>query len=285
MTRVNTTSSGPFNVALRAQMQLALAAAMERLGRHRFDPRDFEIVPLAVSIPRLDSAFDGYRIVHLSDIHMGHWMTAARLAGLAQLVNAQSPDLVAITGDFVSYVLDEVAGDLVTGLSLLRPRDMAVATLGNHDHWLGAAGVRRLLRQGGVTDLSNDVCTVHRHGARLHVAGVDDVIVGQDRLDTVLNKLPSPDAAVLLCHEPDFADVSAASGRFHLQLSGHSHGTQLVLPRVGTFIRGHYFRKYPIGRYDVNGMTLYTNRGVGTNTIRLRINCPPEITVITLRSK
>ena len=274
--------SGPFNVAWRARMQLSMATVMEWLGRHRFDPDDFEIVPLTVSIPRLHSAFDGYRIVHISDIHMGHWMTAARLAGLAQLVNAQSPDLVAITGDFVSYVLDEVAGDLVAGLSLLRPRDLAVATLGNHDHWLGAAGVRRLLQQSGIRDLSNDICTVHRRGARLHVAGVDDVLVGQDRLDMVLDKLPPPDAAVLLCHEPDFADVSAASGRFHLQLSGHSHGTQMVLPRVGTFIRGHYFRKYPIGRYDVNGMTLYTNRGVGTNTIRLRINCPPEITVITL---
>jgi len=277
-----TTMSGPFSVAWRARMQLSMAVAMEWLGRHRFNPDDFEVVPLTVSIPRLDPAFDGYRIVHISDIHMGHWMTAARLAGLAQLVNAQSPDLIAITGDFVSYVLDEVAGDLVAGLSLLRPRDVAVATLGNHDHWLGAAGVRHLLWQGGITELSNDVCTIHRHGARLHVAGVDDVIVGQDRLDAVLDKLPSPEPTILLCHEPDFADVSAASGRFHLQLSGHSHGTQLVLPRVGTFIRGHYFRKYPIGRYDVNGMTLYTNRGVGTNTIRLRINCPPEITVITL---
>ena len=277
-------SGAPFTMAWRARMQLAMAAAMEWLGRHHFDPDDFDVVPLRVSIPRLDPAFDGYRIVHLSDIHMGHWMTAARLAGVAQLVNAQKPDLVAITGDFVSYVVDEVANDLVAGLSLLQARDMVAATLGNHDHWLDAAKVRGLLQKGGIRDLSNDVATVHRRGAMLHVAGVDDVIVGQDRLDTVLDKLPSPDAAVLLCHEPDFADVSAASGRFHLQLSGHSHGTQMVLPRVGTFIRGHYFRKYPIGRYDVNGMTLYTNRGVGTNTIRLRINCPPEITVVTLRA-
>lgn len=267
---------------LRSRMQLTLSAVMEWLGRHRFDPDAFEIVPQMVPIPELDSAFDGYRIVHISDIHMGHWMTAERLAGLAQLVNAQRPDLVAITGDFVSYVLDEVANELVAGLSQLAPKEATVATLGNHDHWLGAAEVRGLLQQSGVLELSNDVFTVRRRGAMLHVAGVDDVIVGQDRLDRVLKKLPASGAAVLLCHEPDFADVSAASGRFHLQLSGHSHGTQLVLPRVGTFIRGHYFRKYPIGRYDVNGMTLYTNRGVGTHTIRLRINCPPEITVITL---
>lgn len=265
-------------------MQLTLSIIMERLGRHRFDPGDFEIVPLEVHVSQLDPAFDGYRIAHISDIHMGHWITAERLTGLVQLVNGLEPDTVAITGDFVSYVLDQVAVDLVSGLRLLRPKDAAVAVLGNHDHWLDAAQVRSLLADSDILDLSNDVHTVRRSEAMLHIAGVDDVMVGHHQLDMVLDKLPATGAAVLLCHEPDFADISAATGRFALQLSGHSHGTQLVPPKLGAVIRGPHFRNYPIGRYEVNGMTQYTNRGVGTNTLRLRINCPPEIALITLRS-
>jgi predicted MPP superfamily phosphohydrolase len=223
--------------------------------------------------------------VHVSDIHMGHWITPERLAGLVELVNAQSPDLVAITGDFVSYVLDDVADAMVASLSQLTARDGTVAVLGNHDHWLGATAVRRLLHAGEVIDVSNDVYTVRRQGATLHIAGVDDVLVGADHLPGVLDKLLEPGTAILLAHEPDFADVSAASGRFSLQLSGHSHGSQIVLPLRGPLVRGPYFRKYPLGRYEVAGMTLYTTRGVGTHIIRLRINCPPEIAIFTLHKR
>jgi predicted MPP superfamily phosphohydrolase len=266
-------------------MQRTLASFMRRIGRYRFDPIDFDITTHEVFVPHLEPAFEGYRLVHVSDIHMGHWITSERLAGVVTLVNAQAPDLVAITGDFVSYVLDEVAVDLVAGLRQLAPQDATVAVLGNHDHWLGAAAVRRLLQASDIIDLSNDVYTLQRQGAMLHIAGVDDVLVGADHLPGVLAKLPGLGTAVLLAHEPDFADVSAASGRFSLQLSGHSHGSQIVLPVRGPLIRGPHFRKYPIGRYEVADMTLYTTRGVGTHTMRLRINCPPEITVITLHRR
>jgi predicted MPP superfamily phosphohydrolase len=258
---------------------------MQGIGRHRFDPADFEITEHEVYVPHLHPAFEGYRLVHVSDIHMGHWITRERLAGVVELVNAQAPDLVAITGDFVSYELDDIADDLVASLRQLNPQDATVAVLGNHDHWLGATAVRRLLTDSNIIDVSNDVYTLRRRGAMLHFAGVDDVMVGADHLPGVLEKLPQPGTAVLLAHEPDFADVSAASGRFSLQLSGHSHGSQIVLPIRGPLIRGPHFRKYPLGRYEVDGMTLYTTRGVGTHVIRLRINCPPEITVITLHRR
>lgn len=283
MTELTATLGGRINLALRSQLQRNLSNVMERLGRHRFDRDDFEIVNLDVPVAGLDPLFTGYRIVHISDIHMGHWMTAERLAGVVGLVNEQQPDLVAITGDFVSYVLDDIAEAMVLGLSSLRAKDAVVAVLGNHDHWLSASSVRELLDRSGVITLTNHHHGVRRGEAILHVAGVDDVIVGEERLDQLLESLPPTGTALLLCHEPDFADVSAASGRFALQLSGHSHGSQIVLPRVGPIIRGHYFKRYPIGSYDVNGMTLHTNRGLGTHVLRVRVNCPPEITVITLQ--
>jgi len=104
-------------------------------------------------------------------------------------------------------------------------------------------------------------------------------------LDVVLAKLPPSGPAILLAHEPDFADVSATTGRFSLQISGHSHGGQLIFPGIGTLVRGPHAKKYPLGRYRIGEMVHYTSRGLGTNVFWIRINCPPEITVFTLASK
>lgn len=125
--------------------------------------------------------------------------------------------------------------------------------------------------------------TVNRTDAELHIAGVDSVMVGMDRLEHLMDRLPEESSAILLAHEPHFA-TSAATGRFALQLSGHSHGNQIVLPSGKSMIRGSHFRNYPIGRYQVEEMTPYTNRRLGTNLFWTRINCPPEIAIMTLRS-
>lgn len=271
--------------ALQRKLQMTRADIGARLGDARFNPRQFEIVTIPVAIQNLDSVFHGYRVVQISDIHLGQWITADRLNGVVDLVNQQKPDLVAITGDFVSYVLDHLAEDLASGLRKLRPRDATVATLGNHDHWVGAESVRRLITKSNVRDLSNDVFTIVRDSAMLHIAGVDSVAVNQNRLDLVMGKLPPDGPAILLVHEPDFADVSARTGRFSLQLSGHSHGGQIVIPRLGTPIRSYHFWKYPLGRYQVGNMVQYTNRGLGTNLLWSRINCPPEITVFDLEAR
>ena len=268
----------------RQKLQLARFALMQKLGRLRFDPHDFEVTRITVAIPSLEPIFDNYRIVHISDIHLGQWLSPARLDGVVGVVNALEPDVVAITGDFVSFVVDPFVDELSNALSNLRPKDATLAVMGNHDHWMNAEKVRKALQQSGVLELRNDVYTVTRKDALLHFAGVDDVTVREDRLDLVLKKLPSVGPAVLLVHEPDFADISSASGRFALQLSGHSHGGQIVLPVVGPPIRGSYCKKYPLGRYQVGDMVLYTNRGLGANTFWIRINCPPEITVVTLKS-
>jgi predicted MPP superfamily phosphohydrolase len=257
---------------------------MKKIGGLQFDPTVFEIMHMSVSLRGLEKVFNEFRIVHISDLHLGQWMSPERLAGVVELVNEQSPDIVAITGDFVSFAVDQVAADLVNSLSQLRPKIVTLAVLGNHDHWMGAEKVRSILRESNIIDLSNDVYTLHRRQATLHFAGIDDVIAQEDNLDQVLKKLPSSDPTVLLVHEPDFADVAAATGRFGLQLSGHSHGGQFVLPKIGTPLRGSHFKKYPLGRYQVKDMVVYTSRGLGTNTFWFRINCPPEITVLTLQA-
>ncbi|NJN55753.1 MAG: metallophosphoesterase, partial [Anaerolineae bacterium] len=212
------------NHVLRGKMQKMQTGLMQRLGRQRFDPNQFEIVPLAVEIPGLDPAFAGYRLVQVSDIHLGNWVTAERLQGIVGLVNAQAPDAIALTGDFVSYVLDGILDDLAAGLSQLQARDVVTAVMGNHDHWMDVTRVRQVLAACGVVELQNSVYTLRRDTAVLHLAGVDDIYVGMDDLTAVLTALPPEGPAILLAHEPDFAESSAVTGRFALQLSGHSHG-------------------------------------------------------------
>jgi uncharacterized protein len=284
--RWNMKKSNKLNaLTLRRKMQWAMSKSMEKIGRNGFKPKDFEIVNVRVTIPRLDPAFYGYRMVQLTDIHLGQWLSAERFKGVIEMVNQEEPDLVAITGDFVSYELDQVAQDLVDSLCKLKPQDVSVSVLGNHDHWLGADKIRRILHQCNIIDLSNNVYTLYRNGAMLHIAGVDSVMLNKHRLDVVIEMLPSIGPAILLSHEPDFADISATTGRFSLQLSGHSHGGQFVIPGIGTFIRGPHFLKYPLGRYEIGDMVQYTSRGLGTNVFWFRVNCPPEITVFTLEGE
>jgi len=106
---------------------------------------------------------------------------------------------------------------------------------------------------------------------------------GDVRLDEVIAHLEENSAAILLVHEPDFADESAATGKFDLQISGHTHGGQIVIPFLGPPVLPPSGRKYPSGLYKVGDMLQYTNRGVGTDTVSVRINCPPEITIFVLK--
>jgi predicted MPP superfamily phosphohydrolase len=268
---------------LRRGAQKMMSRSSKLVGQ-RFDPGDFEIVKVRIDIPRLSTLFQGYRIVHISDIHYGQWISADRLKGVVGLINQQEPDIVAITGDFVSYSWRNIEG-LIPALKGIRARDGTVAVLGNHDHWLGAKKIRSILSESKIIELNNDVYTVTREGCALHFAGVDSTTVKKNQLNKVLQRLPSGGPAILLAHEPDFADISAETKRFSVQLSGHSHGGQFVIPKLGTPFRGDGFKKYPLRKYQVGEMTLYTNPGIGTNTFWIRINCAPEITVIDLQSK
>ena len=268
----------------RQKMQIAMSGFRDKLGIHEFDARDFEIVDVKVSIPDLDPSFNDYRIVHISDIHLGQWISAKRIEGVVNLVNKLKPDLVAITGDSVSYVVNEPVLEMLRVLKNLKPKDATVAVLGNHDHWVGAEEIRKVMDESKIIELENDVYTLKRGGAMLYIAGVDSITLEKHDLDVVLRKLPSSGPAILLAHEPDFADESAATGRFSLQLSGHSHGGQMIIPGIGTPFRGSKFKKYPLGEYQVGDMVQYTNRGLGTNVFWIRINCPPEITILRLQS-
>jgi uncharacterized protein len=249
---------------------------------NKIEPNWIEVTNIDVKLPQLDREFFGYRIVQISDLHAGDGSNRAQLERVIAIANEQKPDLVVLTGDHVSRKPRQHV-ELLNLLSKLQPRDRTIAILGNHDVYNDPEPIRQALKQAGVILLENNFDTIERNRATLHIAGVGDVFAGLDRIDEIMAKLPSTGAAIILAHEPDFADTSAATGRFGLQLSGHSHGGQVRVPFYRGF-RPTLARKYTMGRYQVGNMVQYTNRGIGTIKIRARFNCRPEISVFNLVS-
>lgn len=247
---------------------------------HYIEPHWVDVERVTLKLPRLQKEFSGFRLAQLSDIHLDTWTGEGhtRLAEAIDLINHEKPDAVAITGDFVSSVV--LRDELVQQLSRLEP--LTVAVLGNHDYWTNPVAIRQVLADSGIVEVGNDVYTLQKGDAMLHLCGVDDVWENKHRLEVVLEKLPNEGAAILLAHEPDFADTSAATERFDLQLSGHSHGGQVRLPLFGAPILPTLGQKYPCGQYQVGSMIQYTNRGLGMVFPTVRFNCRPEITILTL---
>jgi uncharacterized protein len=273
-------------VKLRLYQRVALLLGLLLLALyyvHDLEPSWIEVRSVSLSLPHLSPAFSGYRIVQLSDIHTDRWMTAQRIQKVVDRVNQMHPDSVVLTGDFVTRNAEQFAPNL-TVLKALTPKDKTLAILGNHDAWTNPDLVQATLETAGIDVLANQVVTLARGAEQLHIGGVDDVWAGRDRLNEVLAALPTNGAAILLAHEPDFADTSAATGRFDLQLSGHSHGGQIHIPLMKRVLPPLAY-KYPLGQYQVGSMIQYTNRGLGSSGIPIRFNCRPEITIFTLNSK
>ena len=257
------------------------------------DTTDLKITRLEVFLRRLPSRFDGLRIVQLSDFHYDRYVDVRVITSAVQAANQLQPDVVVLTGDFVTQGPFTGEYDPPSArdaepcsqiLSRLRSRLGIFAVLGNHDYYTDPNAVAEILRSRGFHMLRNQSFAVEQDGARLWMAGVNDVVAGADDLELALQKIPSTEAVILLAHEPDFADW-VPPGRVDLQLSGHSHGGQIVLPVIGPPYLPPLARKYPWGLRRLGPLTLYTNRGVGTITLPLRFNCPPELTLFTLRAR
>lgn len=264
--------------------------AINRIGHNVFgEPGQFRVETVQIKLKRLPQMFSGFRIAQISDVHMGGWMNYARFQHVADLVMAQKPDVLLITGDFLkghrfTEASKQGVQDLIRVLRPLAASIPSFAVLGNHDYWTSAEAIREMLRLCKITDLTNTVFTLRRAGGSLHLCGVDDIRHGDVRLNDVLAQLRENSAAILLVHEPDFADMSAATGKFDLQISGHTHGGQIVIPFYGPPVLPLSGRKYPSGLYKVGNMFQYTSRGVGTDRFAVRINCPPEITIFVLEN-
>lgn len=256
------------------------------------ESNDPEIVRREITLKRLPRSFDGYTIAHLSDFHYEHRFSAVPIRKSIQMVNGLRPDLIVLTGDFVTVPIFERARFLRQSAETAIPcaallgqlQAPKFAIMGNHDAAANPPLIIRALQDRGITVLRNASVPLERGNGRIWLAGIDDLLRGTPRMDQTLQGIPPGETTILLAHEPDFAD-DAAHYAIDLQLSGHSHGGQIWIPVIGAPWLPPMSRRYPRGLYRVKDLTLYTNMGIGTIHAPIRLNCPPEVTLITLRSQ
>ena len=257
------------------------------------EPNHPQLIRVDVSLTRLPAAFDGFTIVQLSDFHYDDHFSVIPLRKSIEIANTLHPDIIVLTGDFVTVPLftkyfenakraARSAEPCALLLSELRSKASVFAVLGNHDVTSDHVWITEIIERQGIPVLRNSSVPIDRNGARIWLAGIDDVLEGKPDLAATLRLTPANELVILLSHEPDFANV-VSHYPIDLQLSGHSHGGQIRLPLIGAPWLPALGREYPRGLYHVGRLTLYTNIGLGTIRIPVRLNCPPEITLLTLR--
>ncbi len=255
------------------------------------EPNDPHLVQLSIPINRLSAAWDGLRIAQLSDFHYDADFSEVPLRKAIEILNRLYPDLIVLTGDFVTAPTfsankkraAEAIDPCAQLLAQLKAKLGLFACLGNHDAATDPKRIIDVLQGHNIKTLRNSAEPLEKDGKRLWLAGIDDVIEGSADLDVTLQSVPAGEPVVLMAHEPDFA-THVAKYPVDLQLSGHSHGGQVRIPFIGAPVLPELGMKFPKGLYQVGGLTLYTNVGIGTVRLPIRFNCPPEITLLTLKS-
>lgn len=242
-----------------------------------------QITHQSITLARLPADFAGLRLVQLSDIHHGLYTRLDEVERAVELTNRLEPDLVALTGDFVTSSPRYIR-PVARALGGLRARLGCFAVLGNHDHRVGAEAVAAALEAHGVEVLRNRHERLRRNGSSLTIAGVDDIGYGEDDLPRALRGVDAASPTILLCHNPAVLPLAAASG-VDLVLSGHTHGGQVDLPRLRSFVRTRGLRiPFRYGWEQVGETQIYISRGIGTVVFPFRLQCSPEIPVLRLQA-
>ena len=251
---------------------------------------ELEVERRTILIRDLPDNFRGFRLVQISDIHLVEWTEPWFLQHAVDRINVLAPDLVVLTGDFISrgplseavaFKAMPVCAEVLSGIRC--PQRFAI--LGNHDAAIDPVMVIRELKSRGIPTLVNRFHAIERGQEFIWLSGVDDAGAGSPDISAAIPATPGT-PVILLAHEPDYADVVRThprGKRVDLMLSGHSHGGQVRLPFVGPLVLPPMGRKYVSGEYRFGNMQLYVNRGLGTVGMPFRLNCPPEITELTLQ--
>jgi predicted MPP superfamily phosphohydrolase len=264
----------------------------------RVEPTWLEVTRRDLLLPRLPAGLEGLRIAHLSDFHLSRIVAPDYLAACVAAAMAERPDLVLLTGDF----LTRKPRDFVNVTEILAPLSAPLgvyAVLGNHDTCVGADRVAAAVEASGARMLRNRHERIAVNGTDLWVAGIDCPHHEQYRLadrrrsgwaqlyrrylDSALGGIPAGAFRILLAHIPDVIRDAARLG-VDLMLSGHTHGGQVRLPLVGaTVVPSRYGHRYAAGEFRVDGATLYVSRGLGTVRFPVRFLCRPELGLLTLK--
>jgi predicted MPP superfamily phosphohydrolase len=257
----------------------SLAVALDARYRQPYLP---VLERIEIPAPVGHQSLVGLRIGFVTDTHIGPFVAERDIERAVAMLLAETPDLVLLGGDYISesprYAANAAA--VLGRLQIAAPLG-CLAVLGNHDLSTDLTKVTAALEAVGIRVLRNESVRVDAPGGPLWIAGIDEIILGNADVAKTFTGIPGDAAVIALWHEPDGAAEAAARGAF-AQLSGHSHGGQIRLPGIGPLALPPGGQSFPAGPYQIGPMTLYTARGAGVYRPAVRLNCPPEVTLITL---
>ena len=272
----------PYGGSKRDTPLRSLAVSLTHVARAALtEPYMLSIEHTRIGLNRLPTAFDGFRVVQLSDIHHGPFSSKEQIEQAVETANRLQPDIIVLTGDYISKER-QYAAPCAEMLGRLKARDGVYAVLGNHDHWVDAALVTDLFRAEGISVLINEGMRFEKNGAAFWLAGVDDTMVGLEDLSLALAGARRDEMKLLLAHNPVILR-RAARASVDLVLSGHTHGGQVAI-RGERSASGRVRRRLLKGLGRQGNTQIYVNRGLGTVVLPIRYGCPPEISLLELRS-
>jgi len=258
-----------------------LAGNVSKLAKNAIDEASsLSLERVAITLPRLPKKLDGLKIIHLSDIHHSPFTNLEHIERVVKVANRLKPDMFLLTGDYVSHEKKYIA-PVAKVLGELKSEFGTYACLGNHDHWTAPDLVVRRFGEAGIRMLVNDGFRFEARDASFWLCGVDDHMVGKTDLAGALKGSFPDEMKLLLAHNPLIFRPAARYG-VDLTLSGHTHGGQVkvrdpekrLLPR----------RKLTSGLHRRKDSQIYITRGIGTVVLPIRYQCPPEISLLELRS-
>jgi predicted MPP superfamily phosphohydrolase len=251
---------------------------LHRMWRRTID--DIDIVPVTLPVRQLAAGLEGVVACQISDFHVDRDEDLARLQTAVKAINRQRPDFVFLTGDYFSGgdTMRRYVTEFQRALADLNPTAGVFAILGNHDHWASDTIITAALKASGAQVLSNESQRVTIRGERIAIVGIDDLWARRAEPVRAFRGIAPDECSIVLAHNPDTALYTRHLGP-GVMLSGHTHGGVVRIPYYGSLIRSmlRIGKQYCSGLNRYNEFFIYTNRGLGTFWVRIRINCRPEV--------
>ena len=246
-----------------------------------YNAHQVKVTEVEINSTDIPNSFDGIRMVFISDIHYGPYLSHEQLAKIVDQIIQINPDLILLGGDYVFYRKKYIA-PLFKELGRLHPPLGIFGVLGNHDHWADDNETRRKMRENKIICCDNKSFWVKKGSDSIKIGGVDDLWYGSQMPENTLRGLRKSDFAILLCHHPDYLE-NIHSELIDLTLSGHTHGGQVTLFGWAPLLPSEYGQKYRYGLIRSGNTQSYITSGVGTVMPPIRFFCPPEIVLLRLR--
>lgn len=247
-----------------------------------FESRWIKITKVEIKSSDIPDSFNEAKIVFISDIHLGPYLTAGRLSRIVDQINAIHPDLILLGGDYVHYNTRYVK-PVFQELGKLLSACGVYAVLGNHDNYAGADYTKKMMLKNGINICDNQSYWVKKGKDSIKIGGVGDLWEETQAPENTFKGLKKSDFAILMTHNPDYLE-NIQTDLIDLTLSGHTHGGQVTFFGLwAPILPSEFGQKYRYGLIDSGNMKSYITSGIGTVTVPLRFFCRPEIVVLTLK--